>query len=362
MLHSGGQREIAARQRVRELLVSRQEGDRVLAAQALGEAKLRDLQYAIGRLLRDDSLAVRRAALAAAGQLDLPTLWPLVVQRLVIPETARAAATALIVAGPTAMPFLVATFMAPNTERALRLTVVRLCGRIKDKDAEILLLRALDYPDAEVRHQALRAMDACDYRATGRLAAQIPELVAREIESGAWITAAQCDLLNTDLPAHVRDTFGAELAFVRERALLLLSFVYDSSPITRCASLILGGNAERRAYAMEILDNLIPHSIKTTLFPLLDDLPPENRLAALAHAFPQERLNPEDRLYALMGRSLQWCHSWSLACWLHAAGTLGLAGCQERLEAATESQSKLVAETATWALTSLSSQKAGATT
>lgn len=356
LLDCQGARETAARARLRQLAVSHEELDRILAAYALGEARERELHYLVGRLLRDNSTEVRRAALRAAGQMDLPSLWPLVVQRLVVPDTARAAATALIRAGATAMPFLVAAFLTPSTPRALRLTIVRLCGRIRDRDAIELLLKALEYPDAELRRQALRALDACAYRATGKLAERIPELIAREVEAAAWISAAQRDLQTTERPDYIQNTFATEIDFARQRALLLLSMVYDAGAITRCASLILGGNAERRAYALEILDNLVPHAIKTTLFPLLDDLSTEARLAALQHAFPQTaqtRLSDEARLQALIERGVMWCHPWSVACWAYLAGLLGWQSCRGALEGASRNLTPLVTETSEWALKAL---------
>jgi ATP:ADP antiporter, AAA family len=304
MLHATGHMEADGRERVRELAYSRSEEDRVLAAQVVTDANAGDLHIIVGHLLRDSSQPVVRAALAAAAKVNHPELWQRVVQRLVVPETARAAATALIEAGPTAMPFLVAAFVAPQTERALRLNVIRLCGRIKDQEALDLLLRALEQHDAEARRLALRALYVYEYRATGPLAHQIPQLVGLEVAAGSWMAASQLDLqkMGNALPAIAANTCEVELEFARERALLWLSLIYDANAIMRCASLLSGGNAERRAYAMEILDNLLPHAIKTMLFPLLDDLTPEARLNALRKQFPQPRMKPEERLQHLLSQ------------------------------------------------------------
>jgi HEAT repeat protein len=363
LLRYGGEKETgAARERLREMAFSTNVEDRLLAAQAIGEVGVKDLHFAVGRLLRDDDVAVCRAALKAAGQLDVAELWPRVIQRLVRPDTARAAATALIEAGPTAMPFLLAAFATPTTPRALRLTIVRLCGRIKETDGIELLLRSLNYPDAEVRRQTLRALDACRYRANDALAEQMPQLLAREVAAGAWITAAQLDVRELDLAPHVLRTFTGELEFVRERALLLLSLVYDSRTIMRCTGLILDADQSRRAYALEILDNVLPHAVKATLLPLLDDLPPERRLAALEGAVHYERLPARERLAALVARPLELCNPWSRACWIHAAGTLGGEECHTALLEASNSPSPLVAETAAWALGELAERERAAAT
>lgn len=355
MLHTEGHMEMDARERVREMAYSRLEADRVFAAEVIADAGIKDLHILVGHLLRDNSQNVVRAALRAAGKLNHPELWQRVVQRLIVPETARAAATALIEAGPTAMPFLVAAFVSPATERALRLNVIRLCGRIRDQEALDLLLRALEQHDAEARRLALRALYLYEYRATGPLAAQIPQLVGLEVAAGAWMAASQLDLqkMGDTLPEIAANTCEIELEFARERALLWLALIYDANAIMRCSSLLAGGNSERRAYAMEILDNLLPHNIKTILFPLLDDLTPEARLNALKKHFPQPRMKAEERLQHLLSQSLTWSHPWSLACWVRAAGLLRLESCRAALELAAKSHAPLVAETATAAIAQL---------
>jgi HEAT repeat protein len=359
ILRYGGENgDAEAREKLRAMAFSRVEEDRMLAARAIGEAGVKQLHFAIGALLRDASVPVRRAALTAAGQLDVSDLWPRVVQRLADPETMRAAATALIQAGPTAMPFLMAAFGMAATPRAQRLSIVRLCGRIRDEDALELLVKNIDHPDAELRRQVLRALDACEFRATSEAwQARIQKLVASEVKAGAWISAAQRDLEGgiegLELPEYARNTFASELDFARERALLLLSFVYESKAITRCAGLLLGGDAGRRAYALEILDNVLPHAVKETLFPLLEELPPERRLAALGGSFRQPRMTPRERIRDLVACPLAWVHPWTLASWVHTAGTLGLAELRPELEQAVMSPAPLVAETARWAVKAL---------
>jgi HEAT repeat protein len=82
--------------------------ERVLAAVGLGRLDADRAAGPLGRLLADAEPTVRRAALAAAGQVRAPELWPLAVEGLRAPATRRAAAAALVSGGEGALPAIIA--------------------------------------------------------------------------------------------------------------------------------------------------------------------------------------------------------------------------------------------------------------
>lgn len=78
-------------------------GERAFAARVLGDAGIANFYRPLFKLLRDDDLEVRRAALSAAGRLKSPQLWPRVVEQLASSELHREAAAALNDGGASAL-------------------------------------------------------------------------------------------------------------------------------------------------------------------------------------------------------------------------------------------------------------------
>ena len=58
------------------------------------------------------------------------------------------------------------------------------------------------------------------------------------------------------------------LAQVRLRLLLLLAFIYDNRTVLQASDNLRFGSAEKRAYALEVIDILLPSELKRGVMPL----------------------------------------------------------------------------------------------
>ena len=113
LLRGGGIAGIlAAGQQLLHWAGSGDPAERTLAARTLGEVGIANFDQPLADLLRDTDRQVRRAALAAAGQIASPRLWPLVVGALADRATAQAASAALAAGGEAALPALAEAFRA----------------------------------------------------------------------------------------------------------------------------------------------------------------------------------------------------------------------------------------------------------
>src|SRR5207302_676795 len=80
------------------------------------------------------------------------------------------------------------------------------------------------------------------------------------------------------------------LAQIQQRLFWLLSFLYDPQAILRAQDHLTHGTAEKRAYALEIIDVLVSQHLKTSLFPVLDEATPAQRVQRLqAHCRGESR-------------------------------------------------------------------------
>ncbi len=346
--------------------------DRAYAARVIGEVGLGTFYRPLLELLDDPSPQVRKAALTACRRVSNPRLWPKVIDNLTGPHSAPEAVLALRGAGETALPGLERAFERPGLPAEVRVQLARATGHVPGAGAEELLWRHREHPDPEVRHGILAALAARGFRAGDRHG-DVVACIRRE--TGA--VAAACGILagrpagggEDDLLA---TAVHADRKRCGERVLLSLSSIYPADAISRVrASLAQGG--DQRAYAIELLDNLLDADLKPEVLPLFEPLEPAERRERLESARaagwgtrtaawmvgrgrkadrPEAGAAGVDELDRLAAGDFDWPSPWTRACALDllarrpAAAEAGGDELRRRLEAGTEDASPLVRETA----------------
>lgn len=284
LLRSGGiEGVLLAGERLLALVRSAAESERVLAAQVLGDVGVGNFHRPLLPLLVDERPGVRIAALGAAAKLRHRDLWPPAIAALATPATAPAAAIALVAAGPAVLPLLGEALAGADTDRVAKRHLAQIAGRIGGAEAMTLLARHLRAPDVALRAEVLATLARGGYRATGR-ATDVSAQLAAELDEAATLTAALLALGEDGATALLRDALDYRLAGVRDRLLLLLSFIHDGRAVLRARDALLHPSGEQRAYALEALDTLVAHERKGAILAVLDDLPPAERLRRLGGA------------------------------------------------------------------------------
>ena len=379
LLRGGGiEGVLAAGQKLLQMAASPRPEERALAAQMLGDAGVQNYYQPLVPLLNDPDPGVRKAALRAAGQLNSPNLWPLVLEGIDSPEVRGAACSAMAAAGEKVLPEIRARFERPVIERASLLRLIQTMGRIGGSQVIGLLETKLDDPDPEVRTQVLRALSRCGYQirarqdgrgqADGASKADTEEgarLQARiKAESGlaAYLLAALSDLEDRPEVGILRSALEAQVGKARERIFYLLSFLFDPQSILRARDNLRLASGEKKAYALEVIDIQIPQEMKATIFPLLEELAPGQRLQRLSGLFPQQSFGQTGRLRDLLSAGDGKIDPWIMACALHVAGELGLQDLQGAIQPTINSPDPLVRETAARSLRRLNGEELMLTT
>jgi hypothetical protein len=153
--------------------------------------------------------------------------------------------------------------------------------------------------------------------------------------------------------ALLQDALCARLARARIRLFYLLSFIYDAQAILRARDNLSHPSAEKRAYALEVIDVLIAQELKGLLLPLLQGASPSQQLKALEGAFAQPRLTPTQRLKEMLDGAEGRLNAWTRACALYTLGRLDAVELRDTVVAALSAPDSLVRETAAWALSRL---------
>jgi ATP/ADP translocase/HEAT repeat protein len=325
-----------AREVVEALAGSGRTSDRLLAARALGAAGGGAPAQLLGELLSDPDPAVRRAALAAAGEARIPALLPALVFRLGRRDTARAAAEALAAWGPGAEPALAAVLADARQDPGLRRRAPGPLGRIASAEALAILQRHVDAEDESLRSAVDEALARASRHRPGVALDHARLRRVQRVELAlAWRAVAAAETLSlpdgTGAPPAGREAAARHLlaAALREkvwraadRALLLAAVLQPGADVDVARARLSDASPERRAAALELLDTVLDDSVRGLVIPLLDERPRAERLRQAEGIAPRPRLSPEEWLAELVCDESPWV----VATTCHAAGALEIRG------------------------------------
>jgi len=169
----------------------------------------------------------------------------------------------------------------------------------------------------------------------------------------AWTLATLVDLGPEATVACLRTALSYHLDQIQQRLFWLLSFLYDPQALLHAQEHLTHGTAEKRAYALEIIDVLVSQQLKAGLFPLLDEATPAQCLQRLQAHFPQPSLEVHPRLQDILTRSEGQITPWIKVCTLYTVAQRNATLCLEAVSAALHDPAPHVRETALWALSKL---------
>lgn len=358
LLRSGGiEGVLAAGHQLLQMAGSPEPAERVMAAQVLGEVGAGSFYQPLAPLLQDEDVRVQRAALKAAGQVKQAKLWPLVVEKLASPPVRRAAAAALVAGGEAVLPEVMASLEREERRPEVWAQMVRVCGRIGGEEAKAWLRGHLAHPDAGIRTAVVRGLHRCGYQARGEERAVVEGQIEAKTALATETLALQAPFTDSEAAAILHGALEQCLADNRERILSLLSFLYDRDAVLRARDNLGLPSAEKRAYALEVLDVLISPELKRLVFPLLAETTPGQKLQRLVGRFPQ----PEREGWQCMGEIIAApagrFSAWTRACALYAAGRLPAPELRDAVKAAQLAEEPLVREAAAWVLRQLDHER-----
>ena len=148
----------------------------------------------------------------------------------------------------------------------------------------------------------MTALASAGYQAGQQERRLLEGRLQEEVRFGAWLLAALADLEERPLHPVLSSAFGQELDRVRQRLLLLLSFLHPGRALSQVRLRYWTGSAREQALALELLESTIPPQHLDPTMPLLDRRSPAEALALL-HEKYRPTVPPESCgwLLAIMG-------------------------------------------------------------
>lgn len=324
--------------------------DRILAAKLLRKLIGQRTIFILLELLRDVNSQVRHEALVTARKVKRPETWSVLIELLSSAMYGHDAAAALIEAGEAALPTLETTFHKSGQTDLVMLRIVQIMGRIGGDQALDLLWKKADYPDKRIVKQILYSLRYINYRATGRQAREVTDLLETELGKTLWNLAAVSELPESDEFMLLREALNEEVRGNFDHITMLLSILYDPEAVQLVRENIESGDPNGIAYALELMDLFVEQDLKPKLFPLFDDIPVDQKLEQLQIYFPRENYNPIQVINYILNRDFNMNNRWTKVCAVYASAYIKDFRVSRGLIAQMFNQDKLLQETAAWVI------------
>ncbi|MCB0164916.1 MAG: cyclic nucleotide-binding domain-containing protein [Anaerolineae bacterium] len=331
--------------------------ERRLAAQVLGEVEISSFYVPLLTLLQDKDVTVQKAALIAAGKLQSPQLWPVVVKFVSDPALSATAASILVAGGVAVIPAIKKALTHLTLSPANQLRYIRILGRIQGDQAQTILEIFLSHPDPAIRYRAMNALSLSHYHVPPNKVEQVHVTIKAVVAHLVWILTTLSELDADHILDPLRNALLYEFHQGRDRLFLLLSFIYDSDSILQAREIVQTRHVDpdKQAYALEALDLLLSDTLKRWLLPLFDaTIAPAQRLKLLSAHFAQGSVGQSRRLHQIISGSEDGLTPWTVGCALNVVAEKSLVEMQPIIVNALAATHPFIRETALKALATLS--------
>ena len=300
---------------VRKLVRSTNAEDRIFIASVL--RKLDDEKYIpfVVELMRDINPKVRNAAIITSGLLHRPELWPILVENLSVSTYSNSADSALIAAGEPAFHTIDTAFYKTNQYLETMIRVVQILGRIGGRRATDLLWKKIEFPDRRVVSRILLSLSYNGYQAKDFQAARIKIAIEERVGDVAWnILALQSIPEEHDLDEKLKEAILEENKQNYDNIFMLLAMIYDSQSIQLIKENLELATVDSIAFGVESLDIILEDELKPKIFPIMDEMKDEERLARLQNFYPPEHFSSyTDLLLQIINRDYNHINRWTKA-------------------------------------------------
>ncbi|MBN8579977.1 MAG: cyclic nucleotide-binding domain-containing protein [Anaerolineae bacterium] len=321
---SAENKKTKAYERLELLARSDSNKERVEASELIAESTNPALWEVLLPLLNDEDLNVRKSALRSATKICRAELYPSIIPALGSPQTRSLAFNALTVGGNDALPAIIASLKDENLHRRIHLRLIRACSNIKSQEAVHVLEGLIRHPNASIRSRTLMALHDCRYKPERESISLVNEQVTAEFRRAAWLLGTIHDLGKSTQANVMERAASHDIEETINRLFHLFGFLYEPHAIQRAHNAIRRRDANRRSYAIEVLDTTLDKAHKLVFIPLLENFSPKEKLEKMGAEYKQISLPPARRVLDILENPLAKENPWLVATAIEFAEGLGI--------------------------------------
>jgi ATP:ADP antiporter, AAA family len=333
-----------------KLSKSNKQADRMLVAKLMRKLTNQKTIFILLELMRDPDPKVRTEAILTARKVKKQETWGVLIEMLSSPNYSHQASAALKEAGAAVLPYLETAFHKSGQSDLVMLKLIQIIGHIGGAEGMPLLWKKIDYPDKRIVKQILYSLRLINYRATGREALHVKDLLDVEMSKTLWNLAALEEIPELPHYSFVREALREEIRDNYDHLTLLLSLLYEPESVQLVRTNVELGTPDSIQYALELLDLFVEQDLKPKLIPLLDDSSTNDKLEKLQIYFPRESYNPVQTLNYILNRDFNFNNRWTKVCAVHSTAYLPDFRVSRGLISQMFNQDKLLQETTAWVI------------
>ena len=151
----------------------------------------------------------------------------------------------------------------------------------------------IEYPDKRIVRQILLSFRYFNYHASEKEITNLTTLLENEIGKTIWNLAAL--VVIPDEVKHftyLREALDEEISSNFDTIYIILSIMYDPQSVQLVRDNVESGSADGIAFAIELLDLFLNQELKPKLFPLIDDIPVNEKVRQLQNPLSKRKLYP----------------------------------------------------------------------
>jgi ATP/ADP translocase len=289
LLKNGGlEAVVLSGQQLLKLIQSEDESDNITAINIIGELKIKNFYQPILRFFTHSNPDVVRAAIVSSGQSLNPQFIESLIAFLKVRAYSELAANSLASFGEDALDEISKCVHSAKNEDIHVNQFVRIClvlGSIGTKRAHELLMHLSSVPIAKISTEAISSLKKSHYKANVN-DTLIRDKFDEQFDQAVWLFNSQYVFeVNGRSDSFIYSSLKVELLNVKENMLNLLSLIYDTRTVLKAREGLLADFSERKANALEIIDNLISKRLSNKLSVVFEDLPLSERIKKIKSVY-----------------------------------------------------------------------------
>ena len=339
-------------------LLAGSSAEKITACQILRESAQIMHQDSLVDLLEDEDVTVQRAAIEAAGKLETTYFNEILLKKLDNPALAKEAVQALSNSGAAILPALKRAF-AVGDDSARKVNLIQVASRIGDDASLKWLSRLLGHEERQIQMAVLRGLQRGRFAASDEQKVLVNAQISAEIQLATNVVAALHILEPDDSLALLHSALSAQVAEIRQRVYMLLSFTHDRQMMQRVQENLRLHAVARHSYAIELLDTALDQRIKQQVLPLLEPHETALRLDRLTHFTQPLPHDKQGWLTEMIEAQAVAFTPWVRASTIYTMGQQQIADFARPIALAADSAEQIVRNTADWTLSTNYSEDVG---
>jgi hypothetical protein len=313
LLKSGGlEAVVLSGQQLLNLIQSDDVDDKIIATEIIGDLGIKNFYKPILDFFDHKNEELKKNAIIAAGKIRNPRFIPLLIDLLTDKNYHQYASIALTTYGTEAVEHISTEIKHEKQIEEIRLIrYCQICGKIGGKKAHEVLLGLMDYPRQKIQNEVLFSLRQAGYIGSGGNNT-IRDKLEKEFENTYWLYTSIVHLKETKIDNDwLIHALELELDQSKENIFNILSFLYDSHTIFKAKEGLSAEAGEKKANALEIIDNLISKRLSVKLSLIFEEGEIRDKVKKLAHYYKTEINHTEDILSRILSEKDKRFNTWT---------------------------------------------------